>query len=333
MAIATAQPMTVGRIRRIVSPVGPESSRRCGVSFVRSGNVLAPRSRAPARSHGNDGGHHRETGDRQERQRAGLGQGLELLDPSERGRPTQPVQADAGVGHESNGVAHTQHRSRVTGRLAARRRQLAGQSAHGEEHDGARDEGERKEQRRPGGDVDLGGMARDGGDERGDRPQDGHSRGESDDRLSSSTLPGGLAGEQELPPPGVLLTPQQPRARQQTPHGAEDHQCHRHLEHGEAGDGLEPGGGSEQGARGVVGPECRLQVLSLALGLVDRRIADRRRRHEDAEDVAPQDAGPDRPPGRCPGDDGLAGPTAPRRGAEGEFGVHGSPRQPGRSPS
>ena len=48
-AIAAVQASTVGRTRRTASPVGPASSRVRGRGRSRSGRVLAPRSRAPAR--------------------------------------------------------------------------------------------------------------------------------------------------------------------------------------------------------------------------------------------------------------------------------------------
>ena len=48
--IATHQPMVIGRTSRIASPVGPESSRRCGRLRARSGSRLAPTSRVPASS-------------------------------------------------------------------------------------------------------------------------------------------------------------------------------------------------------------------------------------------------------------------------------------------
>ena len=49
MATAAVHQMTDGRIRRRVSPIGPESSRRRAALVVRSGQVLAPTSRCPAR--------------------------------------------------------------------------------------------------------------------------------------------------------------------------------------------------------------------------------------------------------------------------------------------
>ena len=42
--------MTVALIIRMARPVGPKSSRRCGLACARSGRMLAPTSRVPARS-------------------------------------------------------------------------------------------------------------------------------------------------------------------------------------------------------------------------------------------------------------------------------------------
>ncbi len=48
-AIATLQLMMVGRMSRVVKPVGPKSSRVCGTALALSGSVLEPKSRVPAR--------------------------------------------------------------------------------------------------------------------------------------------------------------------------------------------------------------------------------------------------------------------------------------------
>src|SRR5579862_6642286 len=48
-AIATHQPMTVGRAIRTARPEGPERNRTWGWLVARSGTMLAPTSRAPAR--------------------------------------------------------------------------------------------------------------------------------------------------------------------------------------------------------------------------------------------------------------------------------------------
>ncbi len=48
-AIATHHPMTVGRTIRMARPVGPDRSRRWGGLVERSGTMLAPTSRRPAR--------------------------------------------------------------------------------------------------------------------------------------------------------------------------------------------------------------------------------------------------------------------------------------------
>ena len=48
-AMATHQPMTVGRTIRMARPVGPVRSRRWGGRVARSATMLAPTSRQPAR--------------------------------------------------------------------------------------------------------------------------------------------------------------------------------------------------------------------------------------------------------------------------------------------
>ena len=58
--------------------------------------------------------------------------------------------------------------------------------------------------------------------------------------------------EEEIPAPGVLLAAQEPGARQQPPHGAEDHERHGDLEDGEAAHRLELWGGPEEGAHRLV---------------------------------------------------------------------------------
>ena len=106
------------------------------------------------------------------------------------------------------------------------------------------------------------------------RPQRHDAGTQTGECLDHGTPAGGLAGEQELPTPALLLAPKQPGAGQQSPYRTEDHEGHRYLEHGEAGDGLEVRGRSEQGAGGLVGAVGGGQSIPLRLGLVDRGVAD-----------------------------------------------------------
>lgn len=130
------------------------------------------------------------------------------------------------------------------------------------------------------------------GDDRGDDPQGQGPGPEAPEGLGGGTAPGGLATEEDLPAPRVLLSSQQPRTGEQPPHRAEDHQGHRDLEDGEPGDGLELGRRPEQRAHRLVRAVGGGQGISLGLGLVNGGVADGRRGDGNAEDVAPDDAGP-----------------------------------------
>ena len=105
-------------------PVGPESSRRCGSLVARSGRMLAPTSREPARRTATTASTRGEGDDRHEGQRLGRGEGSELLDPAERRGPDQSVQAHAGVGDHPHGVGDAEEDRGVGGGLAPGRRRV-----------------------------------------------------------------------------------------------------------------------------------------------------------------------------------------------------------------
>ena len=80
--------------------VGPKSSPRWASACARSGTMLAPTSRVPARCTATAASDRGEGDDRHEGQGLGRGERLELLHPAERGGPDQPVEAHAGVGDQ-----------------------------------------------------------------------------------------------------------------------------------------------------------------------------------------------------------------------------------------
>ena len=72
--------------------------------------MLAPTSREPASRTATTDDTDGEADDRHEGQGLGGGERPELLHPTERRRPDQPVQAHSGVGDHPNGVGDAEER-------------------------------------------------------------------------------------------------------------------------------------------------------------------------------------------------------------------------------
>ena len=102
--MATHQPMTVARIKRIASPRRTEEQSRGGLrAWSRSATMLAPASRVPARCTATATNDRGEGHDRHEGEGLGRGERLKLLHPAERGGPDQSVETHAGVGDAAAG--------------------------------------------------------------------------------------------------------------------------------------------------------------------------------------------------------------------------------------
>lgn len=258
---------------------------------------------APAgQNDGQPGEHRDEGGDGQQRQRVRPGERPQLLDPAEGSRPAQPVEAHSGVGHHAQRVARPQDGAGIGGRLAAGGGELPGEGAHGEEHDGARHQGEREEQGGAHSDADPRRLPDDRDDERGQHPQHGGAGGQAGERLGGRRPAGRLAGQQQLPASGVFFAAQQLCASQQSPCRANQIDEGEVLPGGEAGDRLQPVGRPHERAQAHVRTEELRQVGALRGRLVARRVGVGPHRHVGAEDVAPQHGAAHGAPRRAPRD-------------------------------
>jgi hypothetical protein len=229
------------QVRRTVGAVGQDAATHVA---------------AAGEPHGESGEPDREGGDGQQRPGVARRQGCELLDPAKRGEPREGVQADPGVADHAQPVAGAEDGGTVARRGPPGGRQLAGEGAHGEEHDRRAHQGEGQEQGGPGGDADPGGDPDGSGDGRGERPQHGAGGGQAAQRLGRGGAPGGQPGEEQVPAAGLLLAPQQARAGQQSPDGARDGEGHRHLEHREAATVCSAGAGPNRAADALLAPKA-----------------------------------------------------------------------------
>ena len=191
--------------RRIARPgrSGEQAQVRPAVRTV--GHDARPHVAAPGELHRDHGQRCGETGDRNQSERLGRGEGPELLHPTERGHPDEAVQAHAGVGDHPHAVAETQeHPANAAAwrRVAA---ELAGQRTDRQEHDRGRHRGERNVQRRTGCDSDACIQTGQNGDECGNRPECGDPGAEAAERLAGGTPRVVCPREQELPSPTVFF--------------------------------------------------------------------------------------------------------------------------------
>ena len=205
----------------------------------------------------------------------GVRQRLELLDPAQRGGPTEPRQAGDRVGDESEGVGDPEHQPGVPGRPVTVRCHLAGQRAHRQEHGGTGDEGDGEEQRGRCGQVDARRPTDHHDDRRSERPEEEQTAAEAGDRLPRGSPAGRRPGEQELPATTVLLAAEQLRAGQQTPHAADDAENDQALPRGEAADRLQPVRRAGDRRRAAIGAELVGQPEALGGRRIARRVAER----------------------------------------------------------
>ena len=134
MPMATHQPMTVARIKRIASPLGPKSSPRWASPWSRSATMLAPSVATAGEVHRDSDQDSGKGDDRKQGQGLGRGERLQLLHPSERRSPDQSVKTHTSIGDEPNAVADSEEHGPERGRLPAGSCQLAGHGPNGKEH-------------------------------------------------------------------------------------------------------------------------------------------------------------------------------------------------------
>ena len=245
--------MTVERTIRIARPVGPDRSRRCGSRVVRSATMLAPTSREPARCTVTTASTAVKPTIGSRASGCGAVSGWSSSTQPSGDAQISCVETDSRVGDHSHGVRDAEERGGIRRGLTSSRAELARERAHRQEHQRRCHHCQREVQGRTGGDIHARVHTGEHGDDCGNRPE------REDAATETGQMPEaprcrlrGLPGEQQFPASAVLLAAQQPGARQQPPHGAECHQGHGDLEDGEAGDGLEVRGRSEERARRLV---------------------------------------------------------------------------------
>ena len=118
-----------------------------------------------------NGKHGTEGDDRQEGQRFRGSEWLELLDPSQRRSPNQPVEAHSGVCDQAEGVADPEEGGAKGGGLAAGGRKLARDGPDGQEHDSSSHHGQGEVQRGTHGDPYVRAPSRQDGDDGGCHPK------------------------------------------------------------------------------------------------------------------------------------------------------------------
>ena len=112
-----------------LSPTDRLTGSCAALALDRSGRMLAPRSRIPARCTATDDQNDSEPHEREESQWVGRSERLELFDPAERRCPPQPCEPGPGVGDHSQRIRHAKRRARES-QLLGGESLPAGSSAH-----------------------------------------------------------------------------------------------------------------------------------------------------------------------------------------------------------
>ena len=236
---------------------------RVGAASSRLDTMPSPASRRAARTIASTA----EGDDRQrrghERNEVVAGEGVHVLAPPEGRRPGEPTGPGSGVGDHPEHEAHREHHDSHAGGDASGLAELRGHRAHRCEHHRRHGDARGVDDAVADAEPDVAVAAGEPREDRNRGGDDTDRRPETDERRRGRALGSGVAGEHELPAPGVLLPAEEPGRGQQAPQRGDRREEDEELVDGVATDGVERGHGPEQdGQPGVASGRHRELVAT-----------------------------------------------------------------------